>query len=118
MPTRILSSLPCSLRLSLALLAALLSGRATAAAQLDGPAPVMREHVEDQMPVLNGVPSCDDGDTAIDGSQGSCGAVNTPTIELGDYEDTGDPVALHNGMVSYRAVDLHIPGRGLDFTLS
>src|SRR5262245_47591209 len=33
-------------------------------------------------------------------------------------EVAGDPVSLHNGMVSYREVDLVIPGRGIDFVFS
>jgi YD repeat-containing protein len=32
--------------------------------------------------------------------------------------DTGGFVGLHNGSVSYRAVDLVIPGRGIDFVLA
>ena len=32
--------------------------------------------------------------------------------------DTGDPVLPHNGMVSYRTVDMVIRGRGLDYVLA
>jgi RHS repeat-associated protein len=91
---------------------------ATSAAQT-GPAPVFHDDfVPRQVPALNGVPSCDDGNTAIDGTQDACGVADTPTAGLGEYADTGDPVALHNGMVSYRVADLYVPGRGMDFELT
>lgn len=34
-----------------------------------------------------------------------------------DPNDTADPVYLHNGMVSYRATDMFIPGRGMPFEI-
>lgn len=83
--------------------------------------------VRAQMPLCNGIPSKDDPPLATD--DGPLTSVflaedvlrDTAIRELEDEhtdDDTGDPVALHNGMVSQRVVDLHCAGRGLDFDLA
>lgn len=73
-----------------------------------------------------GSPSgCDDPALRIDqdmtASQATCGTCpgGQSPIETGEtYNDTGDPVLLHNGAVSFRATDLKIPGRGINFELT
>ncbi|MCC7013303.1 MAG: RHS repeat protein, partial [Planctomycetes bacterium] len=86
-------------------------------------APVLDESVQFQMPPINGMPNCDDPALRTDADQSSCGTTGDGHVldagsELGDYNDTGDPVALHNGMVSLRAVDMVVPGRCIDFELT
>lgn len=100
----------------------------TAPAQT-GSAPVMDEakRVLVQAIPINGVPQkislalpTDEDDASLSGNC-SCDASSpsgaTPP-ELADARtdhDTGDPVALHNGMVSLNRVDLCVPGRGVSF---
>ncbi|MBI5363536.1 MAG: RHS repeat protein, partial [Planctomycetes bacterium] len=73
------------------------------------------------MPVLNGIPSKHDPALVADNdlsSTGSCSSSSGTVSELSDealYQDAGDPVGLHNGMVSYRVTDLFLPGRKLHF---
>ncbi len=73
-----------------------------------------------QPPARNAVPSKDDPALVTD--NGSDSPVQDELRRLArihddqTYQDTGDPVMPTLGMVSHRAVDLHIPGRGLDFT--
>jgi len=76
-------------------------------------------------PARGGVTSCDDVPlrTDIDKSPSqatcdTCPGGKSPTEISETYEDTGDPILLHNGAVSFRATDLHIPGRGIDFNLT
>ncbi len=53
------------------------------------------------------------------GGEGGGGEVEATPDEAGGSEsDTGDPVVLHNGMVSYQVTDMVIKGRGMDFVLT
>jgi RHS repeat-associated protein len=87
------------------------------------PAPLLDDGVQRQTPTINGWPSCDDPPLRTDADVGGCSTTGEAHVldassELGDYNDTGDPVALHNGGVSYRATDMVVPGRCLDFELT
>jgi len=88
--------------------------------------PVMQEEVWFDMPALNGIPSKDDPFLMTDNDLGDCATLGdghgvdgvSDLDDLTRADDTGDPVGLHNGMVSYRAVDLVIRGRGIDYQLT
>jgi YD repeat-containing protein len=76
-----------------------------------------------QMPALNGFPSKHDEPGATDNEASEChmsGGAPEQDLwsEIGDEQDSGDPVALHNGMVTFRATDLVVPGRGVDYELT
>lgn len=98
---------------------------AAAWAQSD-PAPSFAiEDLQKDGPGRNGVPECDDPplrtDLDVSASQATCNTCpggKAPEALSYTYNDTGDPVLLHNGAVSYRATDLFIPGRGVDFDLT
>jgi RHS repeat-associated protein len=101
--------------------------KAMVVADRSGVAPVLAERVLDQMPARNGIPRKDDPPLVTDDgpeekrSWRAAVADDLAIRELDDersLNDCGDPVGLHNGMVSYRAVDLCITGRGLDFVLA
>lgn len=98
---------------ALVVIGALVLARVSSA-QGDDP-PVMSESVLTHMPVLNGTSWKDDPPSRVENDisayqmgDSDPGDTGVPT----DENDTGDAVGLHNGMVSYRAVDLVIPERG------
>jgi RHS repeat-associated protein len=87
-----------------------------------GSAPAIREDLMYDMPALNGVPGKDDPALRTDADVPACAcAEESPSTAapnsglFDDDDDTGDPVGLHNGMVSLRRTDLVVPGRGIDF---
>jgi len=103
----------------------LLAGSSRALAQASDPPAFITEDLEKDGPGVNGIPTCDDPPLRTDGdvsaSQATCDTCpgGQSPVEIADtYNDTADPVLLHNGAVSYRATDLVIPGRGLHFELT
>lgn len=113
-----------ALPLSFAPFAALVLAWALASpalAQGDPPPEMAGEDVLTYVPVLNGTPSKDDPPSRLENGVSTCGMGENFPGDSGlptDANDTGDPVALHNGMVSYRAVDMMIPGRGIEYQLA
>jgi YD repeat-containing protein len=91
------------------------SGRAAAQGPLWA-----NERVPEQPPARYAVPSKDDPPLATDnGSEPPLEGELRRLARIDDaetYQDTGDPVMPTIGLVSHRAVDLTIPGRGLDFS--
>jgi RHS repeat-associated protein len=81
--------------------------------------------VDVQGPGRNGIPSKDDPPLRTDNDCETCATgARQGSLEVGEISDlatdndTGDPVELHNGMVSVRRVDMFIPGRGINFELT
>jgi RHS repeat-associated protein len=96
-----------------------LSGRGSLGAQ--GPQPLWaNDLVPKQPPARNAVPSKDDPPLPTDnGSEHPIQADLRALARIADdqtYQDTGDPVVPTIGMVSHRATDLFIEGRGLNFS--
>jgi hypothetical protein len=76
--------------------------------------------VPKQPPARNAVPAKDDPALPTDNGSDSALQEELRTLaRISDdqtYQDTGDPVVPTIGMVSHRATDLFIEGRGLDFS--
>ncbi len=91
---------------------------------LTGSKPNLDDHVLLDDPARNGVPSKDNPPLITDNGGGGTCALSQSDLEVEDLSDdalandTGDPVSLHNGMVSVRRTDLFIPGRGIHFELT
>jgi len=114
-----LSSSPASLaRWLVALIVTTLASAPALAAQQE---PVWaNDLVPKQPPARNAVPAKDDPPLPTDnGSEHPIQAELRALARIADhqtYQDTGDPVVPTIGMVSHRATDLFIEGRGLHFS--
>jgi hypothetical protein len=91
------------------------------AARLSAQEPLWaNERVPEQPPARNAVPAKHDPALPTDNGHDSPMQAELRTLaRISDdqtYQDTGDPVMPTIGLVSHRAVDLFIKGRGLDFS--